>query len=80
MSISNANQLKIIILLSEKEDNFMVESIPCNGMDIILDNIFTENSDMSCFKALSYKVQQHRPENIHRNITQLKKKFYTRPI
>ena len=77
MSISNTNLLKIIILLSEKENNFIVEivleSIPCNGIDIILNNIFTEKSDMSCFKALSYKVHQYRSENIHHDITQLKK-------
>lgn len=83
MSISNTNQLKIIIL-SENEKNFIVEilleRIPCNRIHIILNNIFTANSNMSCFKALSYEVHQHRPVNIHQNITQFKNRFYTRPI
>lgn len=72
MFISNANQLKIIILLSEEEENFIVEYLlermPSNGIDTILNNIFTANSNMSCFKILSYEIHQHRPANIHQNI------------
>lgn len=67
MATSNMNQLKIVILLSEKEENFIAEIVlermPCNGIDTILNDIFVANSNMSCFKTLSYKVHQHRPAN-----------------
>lgn len=81
MFISNTNQSKIIILLSEKDIvRYLLERMPCNGIDTILNNIFTVNSNMSCFKILSYKIHQHRPANIHQNIIPFKKRFYTKPI
>ena len=77
MFTSRINQLITTILLPKKEENVIVEllleRIQCNGVDSVLNNIFTVNTKLGCFKALSYKVHTYRPAKIHQNVTQLKK-------